>query len=220
KKAEVNSEKVSGVLINYLKSVHKWDGSLEYEFGSNELSGKKDRAPNTFDPPAVYYSTPVLNERVRLVTREGELWGTAQEEALRQGNLVHNIFSETDTIKDLPASLKKYRKKENLTTEVERELTTLITGVIHHPDLESYFAPDARVLREKDIVNPSGEILRPDRLNFNGNKVAIIDYKTGRFMTGHREQMNGYAFILSQMGFEVEKKILIYINNDVNISIV
>src|SRR5690606_32681110 len=112
KKAEVKSEKVSGVLINYLKSVNKWDGSHEYEFGSNEMQSKKDRASVAFDPPAAYYSTPVLNERVKLVTREGELWGTAQEEALRQGNLVHNILSETDTLEDLPTALEKYRKKE------------------------------------------------------------------------------------------------------------
>lgn len=220
KKTDVNSEKVSGLLINYLISVNKWDGSLEYEFGSNELYSKKKQARVTFDPPAVYYSTPVLNERVKLVTREGELWGTSQEEALWKGNLVHNILSETDTLEDLPPALEKYRKKENLSAQVEEELTNLISGVIHHPDLREYFAPGAKVLREKDIVSPSGEILRPDRLNFNGNKVSIIDYKTGRLLPGHRDQMEGYASVLIQMGFKIDKKILIYINNDIKISIV
>src|SRR5690606_40817949 len=56
-----------------------------------------------------------------------------------------------------------------------------------------------------------------DRLNFKGHKVSIIDYKTGKLMPGHRDQMEGYAAILNEMGFEVEKKILIYINNDVKI---
>lgn len=219
-KTEVNSDKVSGLLINYLKSINKWDGSLEYDFGTNELHSKKENAVVNFQTPMTYYSTAILNELVKLVTREGELWGTSQEEALRQGNLVHNILSETDTLEDLPNALEKYRKKENLSAQAEADLTNLISGVIHHPDLSGYFAPGSKVLREKDIVSPSGEILRPDRLNFNGNHVSIIDYKTGRLQPGHRDQMEGYASVLIQMGFRIDKKILIYINTDVKISIV
>ncbi|HSP41106.1 MAG TPA: 3'-5' exonuclease, partial [Gillisia sp.] len=219
-KGEPNAEKVSGLLIKYLQSINKWDGSFEYEFGTNEIIEEKKAERLNFETPKTYYSTPVLNERVQLVTRDGELWGTAQEEALLKGTLVHNILSETDTIEDLPKALEKYRKKENISESKVKELTELISGVIHHPGLRDYFSPGANVLREKDIVSPNGEILRPDRLNFSGNKVAIIDYKTGKLMPGHRDQMEGYESVLNQMGFEVEKKILIYINNDVNISFV
>src|SRR5690606_579646 len=52
KKTEVNSEKVSGLLINYLKEVGKWDGGPEYAFGKNELTGRKNKISVTFDPPA------------------------------------------------------------------------------------------------------------------------------------------------------------------------
>jgi len=219
-KGEPNPDKVSGLLINYLKSINKWDGSLSYEFGTNDIMELKKPEKINFDTPKKYYSSPVLHTRVKLVTRSGELWGTSQEEALIKGTLVHNILSETDTIDDLPEALLKYRKKENLTEKKVNELKELISGVIYHPGIKNYFAPGANVLREKDIVNPNGEILRPDRLNFNGNKVTIIDYKTGQLSNEHRSQMEGYESILNQMGFEVEKKILIYINNDVNISIV
>lgn len=220
KKTEVKSDKVSGLLINFLKSINKWDGGTEYEFGTNNLEINKKPDFVTFDLPATFFSTPVLNDRVKLVTKSGELWGSFQEEALIQGNLVHNILSEIDDIEDLPKAIEKFRKKENFTEPVEEELIALISGVIHHPDLKDYFSAGTGVLREKDIVSPSGEILRPDRLNFKGNKVSIIDYKTGKLMPGHRDQMEGYAAILNEMGFEVEKKILIYINNDVKISFV
>jgi ATP-dependent exoDNAse (exonuclease V) beta subunit len=219
-KGEPNPDKVSGLLINYLKSINKWDGGFEYEFGNNEMEDAKKVEKLNSVSPGEYYSTPILNERVKLVTRSGELWGTSQEEALNKGTLVHNILSETDSFEDLPEALEKYRIKENLdNTEID-ELTELISGVINHPELKEYFYKGVNVLREKDIVNPQGEILRPDRLNFKGNKVAIIDYKTGKLRPGHRDQMGGYESILNQMGYEVEKKIIIYINNDVNITFV
>ena len=154
------------------------------------------------------------------MTKSGELWGTTQEDALIKGNLVHNILSEIDTREDLPRVMDKFRINEEFSEVIQKELLTLISAVINHPDLNIYFSPGARVLREKDIVSPNGEILRPDRLNFNGKKVTILDYKTGRLRPGHREQMEGYASILDQMGFEIDKKVLIYINNDVTITFV
>ncbi len=219
-KGEPNQEKVSGLLINYLKSINKWNDSLEYEFGNIQITVATQEGSLISNYPEQYYSSPILNDRVKLVTRSGELWGTPQEKALFQGTLVHNILSETDTFEDLPMALDKYSTREDLNTGEIKDLNVLVWGLMHHPELKDYFSPGVKVLREKDIVSPSGKILRPDRLNFNGNQVAILDYKTGKLRPEHRDQMEDYGFILKEMGFEVEKKILIYINDDVNISFI
>jgi hypothetical protein len=52
------------------------------------------------------------------------------------------------------------------------------------------------------------------------NFVTIIDYKTGAFQKTHQLQMEEYENILSEMGYKTLKKILIYINTEVNIAIV
>jgi CRISPR/Cas system-associated exonuclease Cas4 (RecB family) len=92
--------------------------------------------------------------------------------------------------------------------------------VITHPLLSQYFSEDANAFRERDIIAPSGEILRPDRLNFRGKEVTIIDYKTGNLESSHKEQMEEYAGTLSKMGFEVKNKILVYINKEVAVNFV
>ena len=154
------------------------------------------------------------------MTRSGELWGSFQEEAINTGILVHAILSEIDSLKDLPAAMAHIRKTMVLTAEREEELHKLISQVIMHPQLSEYFREGTTIYRERDIISPTGDILRPDRLNFEGKNITIIDYKTGQLQRNHGEQMVQYEEVLSQMGFEVSNKILIYINDEVTVSFV
>jgi CRISPR/Cas system-associated exonuclease Cas4 (RecB family) len=50
--------------------------------------------------------------------------------------------------------------------------------------------------------------------------LTIIDYKTGNVQPAHKAQMEQYATVLTQMGFEVSDKILVYINNEVSLSFI
>ncbi len=220
KNDEEKEGKVSGLLIGYLKSINKWDGSLTYEFGENSGWELSRDPQETSHHPSHYYSTSALNDRVKLMTRSGELWGSLQEEAINTGIMVHDILSEVDTMEDLSPAFEKLRKKNHLSPEREAELREIISQVIMDPKLSAYFAREAIVYRERDIISPTGEILRPDRLNVEGKNVTIIDYKTGKLQRNHGEQMAQYEEVLSQMGYQVVNKILIYINNEVNISFV
>lgn len=220
RKEDHNEDKVSGLLIGYLKSINKWDGSLNYEFGENKGEDGNIAGNETSIHPDYYFSTPTLNERVKLMTKSGQLWGSLQEEAINTGIRVHQLLSEIDNMEDLDRAFSEFKKTQELLPERELELRNIISNVIQHPKLSEYFTPHCEVYRERDIISPSGEILRPDRLNFNGKNVSIIDYKTGKLQQNHGEQMSQYEEVLSNMGFNVTNKILIYINKEVNISFV
>ncbi len=129
-------------------------------------------------------------------------------------------MAEVDTAEDLPTAFQKFTSEEDLNKEELLELEKLISTIFTHPQLAEFFSNDYNIIRERDIINPNGEILRPDRLNIKDNKVTIIDYKTGNIQSYHQQQMDEYAYVLSQMGYEVSNKILIYINNEVNITFV
>ena len=66
------------------------------------------------------------------------------------------------------------------------------------------------VKTEKEILIESGDTYIPDRLVFDGNKVIVIDYKTGDEEPKHKTQINNYANTLKQMGYEVLDTELIY----------
>lgn len=218
KKGQEYDDRVSGLLIGYLKSRGVWTGDSSYRFGNREFMGAEIEIVDSVNPKD-YISSSTQNEVVKIVTHSGSMWGSNREAAVNTGNLVHNILSEIDTIKDIGPAMEKFLKKENKDAATEGKMKELLSQVVTHPLLANYFREDAVVQRERDIISPGGEIWRPDRLNFDENSVTILDYKTGKFQPRHREQMQQYASTLELMGYEVVKKILIYINEDVNLSI-
>jgi hypothetical protein len=71
------------------------------------------------------------------------------------------------------------------------------------------------VFNEHEIISKDKKILIPDRINFSGNSATIIDYKTGAQSKKHIEQINGYAELLIEMNYKINKKILVYIDKKI-----
>ena len=46
---------------------------------------------------------------------------------------------------------------------------------------------------------------------FDGDKVVVIDYKTGQKSDAHKKQIQSYANVLTEMGYLVEKQLIVYI---------
>jgi RecB family exonuclease len=89
----------------------------------------------------------------------------------------------------------------------------MVSSIVFHPKLESYFSKDYTIYNERDIITKNGIILRPDRLLINNKKeVVILDYKTGKPDNKHTQQLQIYQDALEAMSFSVIKKILIYID--------
>ncbi len=85
---------------------------------------------------------------------------------------------------------------------------------------KKYFTKNVVIKNESEIITDDGEILRPDRIVFDGDKATIIDYKTGKENETYGKQLNYYANAIEKMGFEVENKIIAYINKDIYIQYV
>jgi len=49
------------------------------------------------------------------------------------------------------------------------------------------------------------------------NEVVIMDYKTGNPSNEHHQQLLRYEKVLKSMDFKVIKKILIYINQEIDV---
>jgi len=58
--------------------------------------------------------------------------------------------------------------------------------------------------------------LRPDRIVFRGKKATLIDYKSGKEHPAYTRQLQAYSDALEDMGFEVENRIIVYLNEGVN----
>jgi ATP-dependent exoDNAse (exonuclease V) beta subunit len=220
RKGKENDNKFSGLFISYLKQLGKWTGADEYHFGDIAELPEEEVDDHLTIEQQVFHSSPTEANGISIVTRSGVMWDSKQEAAIEKGRLVHELFAGIHSEGDVDRVLKNGREEGLFKDREESEIKKIIQEVVEHPELKQYFSEKAISYTERDIISASGEIFRPDRLNFNGNKVSVIDYKTGNEDEKHRVQITGYASVLEDMGYKVEKKLLIYLNESASITVV
>jgi ATP-dependent exoDNAse (exonuclease V) beta subunit len=209
----------SGLFINYLKSINHWEEhTFSYSFGSPVKTSEEKTTTHLTRYQNACISTAKENHHLSIVTSSGYLWDTLQEKAIEKGNLIHNIMSEINTVNDVSYVLEDFKNSGKINATQFDELKTTVSDIINHKQLQAYFASEATIYNERDIITKQGQILRPDRIIINSNNEAvIIDYKTGLTNSKHQEQLYDYQLVLEDMNFKVIKKILIYINNEITV---
>ncbi len=218
-KEESKSKKYSGLLINYLTQLGIWDDAqLNYSFGNK----KRLTAPtpslesNKTTQQENFISTSKEDHNIKIVTNSGYLWDTNQAQAIEKGNLTHDIMSGIKTQEDIESVITDYKSKSLLTNEQAKSIKETILTITNHPLLKDYYSSNYTIHNERDIISKDGIVLRPDRIVINkDNKAIIIDYKTGTEDKKHKQQLQIYKDILSEMQIETHKKYLIYINEEI-----
>ena len=218
-KGEVNTKKYSGLFIEYLKHIDAWeDSKLTYSFGDSERTIEKEAVKKDTVIQHQFISTAKETHNIKVVTKSGLLWDTAQKEAIEKGNLIHNIMSKIDTKDDIDSAIKGFTNTASINKEQANILKTTINEIVNHSKLKNYYTNNYTIYNERDIITKESVILRPDRVVVNANNEAvIIDYKTGFEDKKHQQQLQSYQDVLEDMHLKVIQKILVYINDDIQI---
>ncbi|WP_245731301.1 UvrD-helicase domain-containing protein [Kriegella aquimaris] len=211
-----NTKHYSGLFIHYLKELGVWEDSKnQYTFGDLNMAHlQKDHLTKPRTYIQHYYSyknRPSFN----IITRSGVLWDTQREEALFRGNLIHYILGLIETEKDVDRAFNDLIRNGDITPDETGPLKSRIYKIIKHPELLPYYQEGNTILNEKDILTKTGSLLRPDRIVITENKATIIDYKTGKKNSKYQDQVYAYAAALETMGYFVENKIIVYIEDNV-----
>ncbi|SDS37759.1 ATP-dependent exoDNAse (exonuclease V) beta subunit (contains helicase and exonuclease domains) [Polaribacter sp. KT25b] len=218
-KGEENTDFYSGVFINYLMQNNLWnDELLEYTFGDENRVSKKEEESSLAEIHEKFISTPWQEHNVVLLTSASKLWNTTQGEAINFGNLFHEMLSKIITKKDVDKVVEQYQQQGFIDENQSKEMISKINAVVNHPELINYFSEAVIIYNEREIVDFDNQIMIPDRLIFTDkNEVVIIDYKTGNQSKEHHQQVLKYERVLKSMNFKVGKKLLIYINDKIDI---
>ncbi|WP_435253776.1 UvrD-helicase domain-containing protein [Tenacibaculum sp. A30] len=216
-KGEENTNFYSGVFINYLKAQNLWnDDQLEYTIGIPERVNEPKEQNNATEIQETFISTPWQEHNIQMLASASKLWDTEQGKAIEFGNLIHEMMAEVTTKEDVKEVVLRYEQQGILPKEKTKEITKKIRQIINHPLLQDYFSDEVTVYNEREIVDVDGQIVIPDRLVFNKeNQVVIIDYKTGKPSKVYHQQLLRYARVLQTMNFKVQKKLLIYIDEEI-----
>ena len=208
----------SGLFINYLKEKGLWkDSTNHYEFGNPKKTSKSSKK-SISKKLEQFISIPKKQHNLHILTSSGFLWDTNQKEAIEKGNLIHLILSRIKTKHDIPFVFNEFLKSGQITTEQTEILKPLIEKVVEHAKLEMYFNSNITSYNEHDILSKSGKIIRPDKLVIlPNNETVLIDYKTGSHQKNHIQQLIEYQDIIEEMELSVIKKILVYINDEIEV---
>lgn len=217
-KGVIKTNTFSGFFMAYLKTINKWNANqLSYSFG-NPLKVLSNTVKKEGELLEKVICVPKENHNLNVVTISGYLWNTKQQEAMEKGNLIHLILSKIKSIHDIEFVFNDLKNAGTLTQLQEKIIKPLIYDVVRHNRLHTYFFSDFKVYNERDIISKCGDLIRPDKLIILPNKKAvIIDYKTGYHKEDYIQQLENYQSIIEEMDLTVTKKILVYINDDIQV---
>lgn len=206
----------SGLFINYLKNKGEWtDTKSRFFYGNSKKQLDYFDHKNNNLTSKIFISN---SDTINIVTNSGYLWDTTQEDAIEKGNLIHSLFSKIETLKDVDFVINDSLVDGLINKEQKTSLKASIEEIIQHPKLKQYYSNDVLIYNERDIISSNGTVIRPDRLVLDANnRATIIDYKTGAYDKKHMQQLITYADIIETMNIKVDKKILIYINDEIKV---
>ena len=226
KKGDENTDYFSGLFIHYLKAKNHWNNEqLIYSFGEKERiilskNEKQDCQKDRIETltASTFISSDISDHQVVLAAQSTVLWDTEQEKAIAYGNLLHEILAQIKTKDDVENALQQFIRQGLINNTELDEIRQKLVSVVTHHKLKKYFEHNLSVYCEREILTSDGSIIIPDRLVILPEKKAIIiDYKTGAVEKKHRNQIQQYADVIMEMGYEVSKQLLVYIGDVVTI---
>jgi len=211
----------SGLFIHYLQSKGLWDSdTVNYSFGTlpKKIGVKNNEEYEHIEIPFGY--THRNRASFKIVTTAGMLWDTAQEEAIKKGNAIHYILGLIHTDKDVKSAMKRALQQGLILPDELSQVKDKVLEVVTHPKLIPLFNEENQVYNEREILLDTGQKLIPDRVVIRNNQASVIDYKTGSKNTKYNNQVLGYANALTKMGYTINKKIIVYIDNVITVEFI
>lgn len=206
----------SDLFSSYLKDKQLWaEEQNTYIFGSLD-DYMLSKNIETIKKNIPYQYSYKDRSAFKILNRSGMLWNTEREKAISHGNLIHYILGLIKTKKDLNKAIDSAIKNGDIASHDAVTIYSQIERIMNHTDLKEFFTEEYTILNERSILTDKGQILRPDRIVIKDGKATIIDYKTGKKDPKYKEQIYSYSDALEKMGYKVENKIIIYINEQIN----
>lgn len=215
-KGEEDVKHSSGLFINFLIKESIWESEkCTYNFGNPKRIQTISKLNKKVINQQKFITNSWKNQNITIVANSSVLWETEKGEAITYGNLIHEILSKIKTQNDVDDAIETYVFNGTITEQEKIKILEVVNKVITHKNLISYFSQNVTVFTEQEILTKEHAIIIPDRLVFDNQNVTILDYKTGKPELRHEHQVNTYAQVLEDLNYQVQKKLLVYINDEI-----
>ena len=208
----------SGMFIDYLQQKGLWkDIQSEYTFGSKKRKSQKSESDSNSKDQIEFTSVSWKDHQLALLNSSSKLWDTDRGKAIAYGNLIHDMLARINSQNEIDMVIQNDVNAGMISESASEEIKKLLGKVVSHPKLIKYFSGEYESFNERELTDGFHQIVKPDKLLIKDQKAVIIDYKTGQPEAKHKTQIQNYAGVLKQLNFDVQKKILVYLNEEIDI---
>ena len=159
--------------------------------------------------------------KIKIAPSDEIFWEQIESKpATTYGKLVHKMLSEIVVTSDVGRIINKYHISGIIDNNEAAELKNKLNSLVHHKELSQYFSDEVIIRNESELITVDSDgknFQRPDKVIIKDDELIIIDYKTGEKDKKHENQVNKYAMYFNELGYKSVKKILVYINEDIEI---
>jgi hypothetical protein len=124
---------------------------------------------------------------------------------INYGKLMHRAFEYIQVPEDIPGAVERLIIEGLIPGSESEPMKYRLKELISTPAVSDWFKPGNVIMNEAEILIPSGDRKRPDRVIIYEGRTVIIDFKFGEENTHYKEQIGQYRNLLTGMGYrEVE----------------
>lgn len=215
-----DSVNLQGLLSNFIMQT-----SLKYRnegtavvFGDHLKNSRPGKLESSGGEITGSMISTAWQNRILIARRAPIGWSTdISYDSVEWGSLVHDTLALVRDSSDLEPALEKIGKNYNLDEKHAGDLRDQLTAMLDHPKLRPCFEVGISCRNETEILTPEARIFRPDRIVWLDSEVIIIEYKTGQPKEAHARQLNGYGDELGRMGYEKIRKLLVYLDKEIEV---
>ena len=141
-----------------------------------------------------------------------------EDKYIRQGQLLHNLFSVIRTPDDVPPAIERLRFEGIIeSAQQEEQIRKLTEWALRHPLVKEWYSGSWELYNECAIIYREKGVLqtrRPDRVMMKDGEVIVVDFKFGKKRKTYNKQVKEYMDLLSDMGYEHIRGYLWYVFNN------
>ncbi len=217
-KSGQSPKRYNQLFSQYLMDNGQWqEDRSQYVFGDPTKMSSPSVMPSSIEPLSFHVNSRAKLD-IAIASQADLLWDKQTIESVEKGNLLHLTMSKIRTRLDIEPAFFQLIESGIVSTESAGELKQNVFQIVEHPELKPYFSSEKSILIERDILSTDGKQLRPDRLVINSNnEVVILDYKSGKPRDKDKQQILEYEKAISEMGYTIKKKILIYLQDKIKL---
>ncbi|MDY0101373.1 MAG: UvrD-helicase domain-containing protein [Lentimicrobium sp.] len=215
---EATEPSITDLLVGFLQSKQIFKAGMNvFTFGEGNLvEGHAEKTEDTVLPLG-FQSWP-WQERLLFATRAPQHWHTETPQSGQvAGNILHQALAGIVVPGDVNKSVAHMVNSGLIATSEADELKQRLISILNHPEIQPFFESGINVINETEILTRGGKSYRPDRVILHGKHTDVIDYKSGKPMQYHEEQVSNYAKLLDKMGYPEVRSWLIYLEEPMKV---